>query len=934
MANYRDLLEQAGARHGVPEGLMTALGAKESSYNPAAVSSAGAVGLTQVMPGTWRDMGYTDEQMQSPEYQADAGARYLAKMYQQFGNWRDALQAYHDGPGNVMKAKRGEYTPGPEGRGYVDDRFAQWAGDPVTDTTAEQRATSAKVHPQQDPNNPFAQLESQSSEQASASGVQSDPNNPFAQLEQQAASQQTHQSASSGAPQPVQQQGGIMSDLGNGIAETGRGLLQAGINVANIPAELTDAVTSAAAWAGNKLGIGDGTYQPAPRVTTQGLEQDFGLQPGTLTPQTTEGRIFAEALPYLTPVGAERFAASASTLAGRVANSAGRLTAENVTGALAANSGEDGSASKFIGDLGAGVAAGSAINLAAKGIGAGVRALGNRGLDEAASNLRKAMTQGSQPSNIDDTARIIAGSTDKSILQRNVQVGAAAPESASLTPQIYRAAEEVRPNQSIIDAAKRLGMDGELLPSHFSNNPTYRAIEQGLKSVPASQLAAKEHLAISSLSQKADDLIEMAGGQQNRLALSDKFKSESVKAIEDLAEKSDAIYSEISSSIPKNTPMTASKTLGMLNEKAKTVGGVQYLSAAERKILNSLSETKEYLPNNMMQREWKTTRQPTYGLVDNIRKQIGAAISKNQGPFKDQTSGELKRLYSAITDDQAAIAAANGMGEKWQLAKSLVSQRKQLEDHMVTALGKDLSGTFSARLTPAVQNIRKGNVSQFNQLLDATPPHMRQEVVASALNDAFTLGSRKEQQLNIPGFVDWYSGAQRNGSLSAVTKYLPHDATKRLHDLYTVANGIRTAKTSEISTGRIQSLLDQFDKEGGMISKIYNIGKKAAAAEGVTTAVGMPGFGTVSVIASTLGKNKTARTVAADQLIASNQFRNAAKLMAGSDIIRSATARANVEKALMRSNQYKKWAATLDASERQAIAKVGLIAWLQGTPTE
>ncbi len=193
MANYRDLLEQAGARYGVPEGLMTALGAKESSYNPAAVSSAGAVGLTQVMPGTWRDMGYTDEQMQNPEYQADAGARYLAKMYQQFGNWRDALQAYHDGPGNVMKAKRGEYTPGPEGRGYVDDRFAQWAGDPVTDSTVEQRATSAKVHPQQDPNNPFAQLEAQSSEQVSASGVQSDPNNPFAQIEQQAASQQPPQ---------------------------------------------------------------------------------------------------------------------------------------------------------------------------------------------------------------------------------------------------------------------------------------------------------------------------------------------------------------------------------------------------------------------------------------------------------------------------------------------------------------------------------------------------------------------------------------------------------------------------------------------------------------------------------------------------------------------------------------------------------------------
>ena len=393
MANYRDLLEQAGARYGVPEGLMTALGAKESSYNPAAVSSAGAVGLTQVMPGTWRDMGYTDEQMQNPEYQADAGARYLAKMYQQFGNWRDALQAYHDGPGNVMKAKRGEYTPGPEGRGYVDDRFAQWAGDPVTDSTVEQRATSAKVHPQQDPNNPFAQLEAQSSEQVSASGVQSDPNNPFAQIEQQAASQQPPQPVSSVAPKPVQQQGGIMSDLGNGLAETGRGLLQAGINVANIPAELTDAVTSAAAWAGGKLGIGDGTYQPAPRVTTQGLEQDFGLQQGALTPQTTEGRVFAESLPYLTPAGVERAAAQAPTLAGRIAQGATRLLAENAVGSLAANSAKD-DAEALATDLGVGVLTGGAINAAGRGLGAAYRGVRGAIAPEAQQAIRFAEREG------------------------------------------------------------------------------------------------------------------------------------------------------------------------------------------------------------------------------------------------------------------------------------------------------------------------------------------------------------------------------------------------------------------------------------------------------------------------------------------------------------------------------------------------------------
>ncbi|ORT71312.1 DNA transfer protein [Citrobacter werkmanii] len=169
-----------------------------------------------------------------------------------------------------------------------------------------------------------------------------------------------------------QQQGGFMSELGNAAAETGRGLLQAGVNLANIPASMADAVASAGAWAGKELGIGDGTYQPAPRVTTQGLEQDFGLQQGTLTPQTTEGKIFSEALPYLTPVGAERIAAQAPSIAGRVAQGASRLLAENAVGSLAANSERD-NPEALATDLGTGVVLGGAINQLGRVAGAAYR---------------------------------------------------------------------------------------------------------------------------------------------------------------------------------------------------------------------------------------------------------------------------------------------------------------------------------------------------------------------------------------------------------------------------------------------------------------------------------------------------------------------------------------------------------------------------------
>ncbi|ECT1928715.1 lytic transglycosylase domain-containing protein, partial [Salmonella enterica subsp. enterica serovar Kentucky] len=189
------------------------------------------------------------------------------------------------------------------------------------------------------------------------------------------------------------QQSGFMSDLGEAVKETGRGMVQAGVNVANIPASVADAVTSAAAWAGSKLGIGDGTYQPAPRVTTQGLEQDFGLQQGALTPQTTEGKVFAEALPYLTPAGVERAAVQAPTLAGRIAQGATRLLAENAVGSLAANSAKD-DAEALATDLGVGVLAGGAINAAGRGLGAAYRGVRGAIAPEAQQAIRFAEREG------------------------------------------------------------------------------------------------------------------------------------------------------------------------------------------------------------------------------------------------------------------------------------------------------------------------------------------------------------------------------------------------------------------------------------------------------------------------------------------------------------------------------------------------------------
>lgn len=112
---YFTQMAAAACGAGVPVDLFDALIIQESRYNPTALSSKGASGLTQLMPGTARALGVFDRW--SIAQNLAGGARYLRKQLDTFGNWELALGAYNAGPGNV--AKYGGLPPFRETRGYV-----------------------------------------------------------------------------------------------------------------------------------------------------------------------------------------------------------------------------------------------------------------------------------------------------------------------------------------------------------------------------------------------------------------------------------------------------------------------------------------------------------------------------------------------------------------------------------------------------------------------------------------------------------------------------------------------------------------------------------------------------------------------------------------------------------------------------------------------
>lgn len=112
---YADLFNSAGAAHGVSPKVLAAVAKVESSYHTDAVSSAGAQGMMQLMPGTAAGLGVNAF---DPAAAVDGAARLLASMTARFGSVDEALAAYNIGPGALSRA--GGIQPGSQAEKYVN----------------------------------------------------------------------------------------------------------------------------------------------------------------------------------------------------------------------------------------------------------------------------------------------------------------------------------------------------------------------------------------------------------------------------------------------------------------------------------------------------------------------------------------------------------------------------------------------------------------------------------------------------------------------------------------------------------------------------------------------------------------------------------------------------------------------------------------------
>jgi hypothetical protein len=457
---------------------------------------------------------------------------------------------------------------------------------------------------------------------------------------------------------------------------------------------------------------------------------------------------------------------------------------------------------------------------------------------------------------------------------------------------------EIRPDAEILESAKNLGVD--LNPSHYSTNQAFIEMEQALKADPQSKLSQIEQTAILRTGEEADKLITDLGGTLDKSLLDANVKADIQKTIVKLEVDGVKAYSAVNKAIPQSMKVNAETSKQYLNKRLEELGGEKGLLSKSEKQLEFVTELK----NN-----------PSYGALDQVRRNVGEALNKQTGPFRDDEERILNQVYGALSNDQQGVADVMGVGADYELGRKAVSTRKGLEKEALNLFGRDIdTGSILPKLKTAAGKLTKGDISTFKKLMVSLPKARRAEAAATMLNEFFVSGARKKGAIG-GGFVSAFETLNRNpGAKKIIFEQLPSGAEKRFNDIGKVATGIFKSKRFENTSGTGRAIIAAMNN-GNVIEKVIESG----IVRGASRVVPGGGIGT-DLISSTLRGARGEQTKKAIDFLTSPEF-----IKSLQDASRG---NAVTAERINRTKVFKDWVNAKPPEIKTEIATIGFIPWL------
>lgn len=428
--------------------------------------------------------------------------------------------------------------------------------------------------------------------------------------------------------------------------------------------------------------------------------------------------------------------------------------------------------------------------------------------------------------------------------------------------------------------AEALGF--ELPMDVFADNPQVRAAAGLLRSEAAGAEEAAYTKQLQSAMTRADELMTQYGatfieGKPASADVSDRVLSSLTQQSEDLASKAKPLFDEFNARVPRDTKIALPDLAEEMARVTKETVPSQ-LTRAERGLLALVKKGENgelsEVPYGALVREKQA-------IFDQLKGRVG-------NKYKDVDQVQLEKYYDILRKEQVAVADRLGDAEASQMladANLLWAKKKSLDDLVVEGFGNGGDNSVAKLMKSAIKGAAEGDKAAFNKLnrvLDAVPPELRRETIATAL----ATGSRSGQKFAgmDPGafgfseFAKMYQGLRANPEVyKRVVDALGPGSDETLRRMYEVSKRVSDARANVLKTGKAnQSFLARLNAEK-ITDAIVNTALRTGAGKMATAAVGAGAGGPIGAaiatgLISAAGTKKSGVQVAT-QMLASDEFK-------------------------------------------------------------
>lgn len=334
-------------------------------------------------------------------------------------------------------------------------------------------------------------------------------------------------------------------------------------------------------------------------------------------------------------------------------------------------------------------------------------------------------------------------------------------------------------------AAEKMGIDLPL--DAFVDDPLLRnaagLARSNITSAPRIEWDVKHADAMAA----AENALQKLGAEPSLATASDDVQRSLKGTHAGIKEAEGELHGKVQQAMPPPTKVTMERTAQVVNDAVDNLGAEA--DASLIKLLDSATNPKT-----------------SYAALKQIKSKLGQQIETKglKEPFGNTDLRMLRQIYKAVAQDEADNVERIGGAElraDLSRANRMTQTRKLLERRIVSAYGREGSGSIASKLSDALSSgAKKADITKLNSIIATIPDDMRAKTLMSAI--LHNTRNVKNTGVSFEKYETLYSGIMQHPEIAmAVMKDMSKDQREGLRALYVLSKRVNKMNTAIKHTG-------------------------------------------------------------------------------------------------------------------------------------